>query len=941
MAHAYYLPLLLLSAVPAAAQAVAVELATTPPDTLRRPFRGTLPDSLAAVPTVGGMLRVQGQEQPARPFLTVQDQLRTVAGVQATPYDGSPGSGQVVRIRGAGTVYGSGQPLYVVDGLPALNDELTTDQFWGAISLPSPAASNSYSQGPTIAEQHAESGASPLQLLPPEAIASVEVLAGPAAVARYGPLGANGVVSIRTRPAASGLRPLRVRYAAYAGVQQVRQRYDLLKAGEFAAIANDSYRNQGGGAASMPYPDPPAGPGTDWQREAYHLAGLQQHQLSLEGRTPRTGYLLSADYRQQAGVLRGSDLSRYGLRLALDQRPADHLTLQASVAVSQTDQRLPYTLGAGGAVLAALLAPPTAAVRTTQGDYNGYETPTANLSNRFNNPLAISEYSYRQPRTRRLLAHLAADYQPAPGLTVQAALNLQRTQADVASYYAPPFALFRAPGSSEQYGSQAYRTTQLATRLAVHYERQLGMHHHLGAEVDYQFQQVNYRVSTEVTYNTYLQPGGPVAGSSFYSLSLELNRPAQLHRPWARLHYAFDSTLTVEAGLSYAHFRELERTEYYPHAQVSWRTRPLASVAGQALPLTLWLGAARTSLLGYGFGISGPAFLSTPFSGGFSPPDYRRQAPLRTGQLEAGLRLGPPAGRFIAQLVAYQRQSQRALLSSQRPFYSPNQGNSVITTFDEGTIRNQGLELTLAASWQARRWQGTTRLAASANRNRVQGDEYAVQNNAAFDNRPAAAFYGLRQDGLTANGALRYQDVTGDGLGNYLDQQYLGSGIPAYLASLSQQLRLGRLAVDAQFDGQFGYQVLNHQLVFLDVPTGYNNHAATVRDAWTPTNTATSVPAPGRDYPRPVDVSGNGSSRLLENGSHVRLSSLTVTYRWRQTATQDLSLWVGAQNLFVLTSYRGYDPNVSSGGSSGGLAGQDVGAVPVPRTWLLGVRASL
>ena len=71
----------------------------------------------------------------------------------------------------------------------------------------------------------------------------------------------------------------------------------------------------------------------------------------------------------------------------------------------------------------------------------------------------------------------------------------------------------------------------------------------------------------------------------------------------------------------------------------------------------------------------------------------------------------------------------------------------------------------------------------------------------------------------------------------------------------------------------------------------------------------------------------------------MRLSSLTLTYRLRQTATQDISVWVGGQNLFVLTAYRGYDPNVSSGGSTPYLAGRDYGAVPVPRTWLLGVKA--
>ena len=938
----YYFAAFLFSALPLAAQTTPAP--PTPADTLRPAFRGTWPDSLAALPTTGGTLRVQGQAQPARAFLTVQDQLRTVAGVQVTPYDGSPGSGQVVRIRGASQIIGSGQPLYVVDGLPALNDELTPDQWLFTSNIPSPFGANSYVTGATAPEQHAEAGANPLQLLPPESIESIEVLAGPAAVARYGPLGANGVISIRTRrPAAAdgasgASQPLRVRYTAYAGVQQVRQRYELLGASEFANIANQAFLNRNGSGVTVPFANTQLGAGTDWQREAYHLAGLQQHQLSLEGRTPRTGYLLSADYRQQAGVLRGSDLSRYGLRLALDQHPTERLALRATVAVGQTDQRLPYNEGPSGAVRAALQAPPTAPVRDAQGAYSGYDYNVNNPTTRFANPLAISDYTYRQPRTRRLLAQLAADYQPAPGLTVQAALNLQLTQLDAASYYTPRLFIYGPPTSNEQYGTQTYQNNQVQARLAAHYERQLGQHHHLGLEVDYQYQQANYRTSLKTQYPFY-GPGGTMVGGS--TAGLELSALPRLHRPWARLHYAFDSTLTAEVGLSYAHFKEAEKTEYYPSAQLGWHPRALALGASQPLPLSLWVGAARTSVLGYGAGIFGPYSLVSPPPASYNLPYFsRRQGPLRTDQLEVGLRLGQPAGPFSVQVVAYQRQTEHVLLSTLGILPTAS-GYSYYYFFNEGQLRNQGLELTLAGTWRAGRVQGTTRLAASLNRNRLHGDEYAVQTDAAFDNHPAGTFYGLQQDGLTANGALRYLDANGDGNRDFRDRQYLGSGIPAQLASLSQQLRLGRLALDVQLDGQFGYQVLNSQLASLDTPTGYANNATTVRNYWTPTNPNTTVPAPGREYFLPAYVTDPVSNRLLENGSHVRLSSLTLTYRLRQTATQDLSLWVGAQNLFVLTSYRGYDPNVSSGGSAPGQAGLDYGAVPVPRTFLLGVRASL
>ncbi|MDQ2794670.1 MAG: TonB-dependent receptor plug domain-containing protein [Bacteroidota bacterium] len=926
MTKSYYFGMLAcVLAQPAAAQSSGPALPPASPtaaaaDTVRRPpFRGELPDSLATIPTPATTVQVQGQEQPARPLLTIQDQLRTVAGVQVTPYDGSPGSGRVVRIRGASVAQGLAQPLYVVDGLPALNDDLTPGQSPGLLSL---AAAHFFDQNSqTVAEQNAETGASPLQLLPPEAIASIEVLAGPAAVARYGPLGANGVISIRTRRGRAG-QPLRVHYRAYVGVQQVRQRYELLNASEYATLANEAARQRFGPSVPLPFASTDLGAGTDWQAETYRLAGLQQHNVSLDGGRGNTTYLLGLDYRRQAGVLRGSDLTRLGLRLALDQRVGARLTLRGTVALGQTDQHLPNAFGTQGAVQAALLAPPNQTVRDAQGNYNGYgpytNYPSARLI--FTNPLAIAEYAYRTPRTRRALAQLAATYTPLPHLTVEAAANFQRTVL-AADGQQPVYNFGNnqqlPPTSSYSAATQVYRTSQWAARLALRYQRQLGARHMVGVEIDYQYQAADVFARSELR--------GLPNPSSFpaFTSYLEQSGEMRLHRPWAALNYSFDSTLTVQAGLSYGHYRGGERTEYYPSAELGWQAGPR---------WRWWLGAARTSTLGTGYSFGGPERLVRG-----SVLDATYQSPLYTDQAETGLRLR--RGRLTAQLVAYQRTSYHALINTQVGL--PNSGGlyTYLTIFNEATIRNQGLELTLTADWQRGRLQGTTHLVGSLNRNRLRENDTPFPLSPAYDNHPTGSFYGYQQDGLNANGSLRFRQQTAGNGTSFPGQALLGNGIPAQLLSLSQQLRLGRLALDAQLDGLFGYQILNQQLNLLDLPSGYFNSATTVRDRWTPTHPSTTVPVAGTSAGSPYFGASSISDRLLENGNNVRLSSLTLTYRLRQTATQDLSLWVGGQNLFVLSSYRGYDPNVSSGGSTPSAAGQDYGAVPVPRTWLLGVKA--
>jgi hypothetical protein len=926
--------LVVLTATAAKAQQPTPSLppAPTPTDTLRHTFRGTWPDSLATAPTPGTTLQLQGQDQPARPFLTIQDQLRTVAGVQVTPYDGSPGSGNVVRIRGASVASGLAQPLYVIDGLPALNDDLTPGQSYGLTAPMAPfEPSNNYPYQPTVAERNAEVGASPLQLLPPDAIASIEVLAGPAAVARYGPLATNGVISITTRTGQTS-RPLRVRYAAYVGVQQVRQRYDLLNATQYAQVANEAVLNAG--STALPFPSTNLGAGTDWQAETYRTAGLQQHLVSLEGGRDKTSFLLSLDYRKQHGVMQHADLTRLGLRLALDQRVGQRLHLRGTAALSQTSQQLPYTTGNAGATRTALLAPPTQPVRNPDGIYSGYNTrsnfgPSLALTN----PVAVADYAYRTPRTRRMLAQLAADYKVLPHLTAHAAANFQRTilTAESNRLYTYYDGATLTPPTSQNYATQIYRTSQWGAQLALRYAQQLGTRHAIGAEIDYQYQGNNLIGRTDYLFSY----GNAGFSSGYYEAGAEL----RLHRPWARLQYSLDSALTVEAGLSYAHYRDANRTEYYPNAQVSWQAR-----SGRPTAMRLWLGTGRTSTLGANFPLFGPARLISPSSGPGTFSPMRLQSPLYADQLEAGLHLGRRHGRLTGQLVAYQRTSHHALVEQLVPVALSGGGFSYLTGYDEATIRNQGLELTLAADWQHGRLQGSTRLVCSLNRNRLREQQENAPLNPAFDNHPTGTFYGYRQDGVDVNGARRF--VRSSNSTANLVQGVLGGGIPTQLASLSQQLRLGRLALDAQVDGMFGYQVLNQQLDLLDSPTGITNSATTVNDRWTPTNPNTTIPAAGvgsRVYDPSIqyglNFSANTPDRLLENGTHVRLSSLTLTYRLRQTETQDISVWVGGQNLLVLTGYRGYDPNVSSGGNAATYAGIDFGAVPVPRTWLLGVKA--
>lgn len=256
-------------------------------------------DSLAAAPdSIASRLRAG-----TLPFLTIQPTLSRVAGAQVTPYSGAPGAWSTVRIRGIANVTGNSQPLYVVDGVPAYNTDVTPEEWSSAADF-----FNRSQQFSTPISTPYTPAANPLLDLPVEDVAQVEVLKGAAATARYGMQGTNGVILITTRSGADGAglpQPLRVRYAGWGGVQQVRQRYELLNAYQYAHLANVAALSNG---RSAPYSSADLAKlsEVDGQDGLLQTAGVQSHNLSLDGLRHHTHSATRCRWPAPAGPACGS-----------------------------------------------------------------------------------------------------------------------------------------------------------------------------------------------------------------------------------------------------------------------------------------------------------------------------------------------------------------------------------------------------------------------------------------------------------------------------------------------------------------------------------------------------------------------------------------------------------------------------------------------------------
>lgn len=855
-------------------------------------------DSLAAAPdSIASRLRAG----TLPPFPTIQPALSRVAGAQVTPYSGAPGAWSTVRIRGVANVTGSRQPLYVVDGVPAYNTDVTPEEWSSAADF----FNRSQPFSTPISTPHTPA-ANPLLDLPVEDVAQVEVLKGAAATARYGMQGTNGVILITTRSGAEGAgpsQPLRVRYAGWGGVQQVRQRYELLGARQYANLANVAALNSGQPA---PYPATSLASlrEVDWQDQVLQTAGSQSHHLSLDGLRHRTRYYVAADYLRQTGVVKESGLSRYHLRANLDQQLTAKLSVGLKASGSQTDQfyggRDPQ---ATSLLRTALFAPPAGRPAAAGAGSGFYPF----------DPL-FELYSFGgAPRTRRLLAQLRATYRFTDELRLS--VRGSREQVEVRELdHSPSFdpsAPLGSPPVVAETGTATISAHNSVLDATLSYQHTFGGQHALTGSLSYLRQQFE-RTLTQHSYSGF----GGFRAESGYQISWQSNH---IHSPSAQVGYTYAGRYEVQASLrtDFALSPDNSEGQYYwfPGAELSWHLQKEAFLAGVSSlsDLTLWAGTGRTSSY-------------------FSPD--------RTSQQDAGLRLAAFGGRLRLEAALYQRRTRHAqtLLALPVAFTNPRE---VVYFEPDVSLLNQGVELTLGSTWRVGPLAGTSQLAAATNRNQVEDITtpftYLISSHGLEAGQPVGGFYSFQQEGTYPAGSpnagqIHYRDFNGDGRLDYQDTPYQSSSLPRYTLNFYQQVRLRRFELEAQLDGLFGYQLLNTTLAILDTPTGQTNSSVRAQDYWSPDHQDTFIPKAGA-YP-PYRT----SDRNLASGDHLRLSQLTLSYDMLRAGARRASVWVGGQNLLVTGSYRGYDPNVSSGGAAPLQAGEDASVYPVARVWQVGVR---
>jgi TonB-linked SusC/RagA family outer membrane protein len=312
----------------------------------------------------GAVSVVNGKDLAALNPQRIEQALQgQVAGVQISSASGSPGGALNIRIRGLST-NGDNAPLILVDGVPYSDDGLAA--------------------------------------LNPSDVESINVLKD-ASAAIYGVRAANGVVIITTKQGKRNAKPV-LEFGGYYGIQQTSRQLDLLNANEFGILKNETFAS---GGQTPPYANPNMGKGTDWQKEVFQTAPIQNYNLTVTGGSEKSSYSIGGSYLDQEGIVGGdkSGYRRYNARINFTTEIAPKLTLQNVLLYTNERRSTLNENGISSVLFNTINANPAASPFNPDGTYAYLEDVSEVI-----NPLAQIANTFNRTRTNKVVGKQELTY---------------------------------------------------------------------------------------------------------------------------------------------------------------------------------------------------------------------------------------------------------------------------------------------------------------------------------------------------------------------------------------------------------------------------------------------------------------------------------------------------------------------------------------------------
>ncbi|RAW00202.1 SusC/RagA family TonB-linked outer membrane protein [Pseudochryseolinea flava] len=840
-----------------------------------------------------------------------------IAGVNVVSASGEPGTTQSITVRGPGGIRTGSTPLFVVDGL---------------------ALDNSGTGGV---------GVNPLNFINPQDIASIDVLKDASATAIYGSRGANGVILITTKKGKAGVSS--ISYAFDYGISKMARKIDVFSADEYRQRVPEA-----GGVLEDSLAS------TDWQDEITRVAYTKNHNVNFSGGSEKFAYYASLGMQDQEGVLKNSELKRYTGRLNVSQKflSDDRIAVDLNLNATQTTAQRPSIEGVIGT---ALSANPTYPAYDENGD--PYRYPSGM------NPLLSLELNKDIVTTNRVIGNISPSIKLIKGLEYKLNFGIDYASSTRDNR-------MKANTLPPQDGRLESTFGVNSNSLIENYLTYTAIknRHAFSALVGHSYQKFFIQSRTFSVNKFPVSELDPInIPGSGQDLTLANNRPTgyatrnELQSFFGRANYEFNNryllTATVRVDGS-SKFGENNQYGTFPSFSLGWRISEEEFMSSIPVSnLKLRLGWGQTGNQEIPSKITRQLFISTVTGSTSYPLSNAQPGPAGTvfsrlrnediqwevsTQTNIGIDFAFLRGALSGSVDVFNKVSNNILLETNS--FDPQPSDKYWMNVEDMEISNKGLEIALNYDYVATSGFGfsiggnttfikneisNSPFSIIASGNATGSGLTSATINGYVNGEPIGTFYLKEFLGVGENGKSIFNDRDSDGYITDRDRIAAGSALPKVMYAFNATVRYKGFDLTANFNGVSGNKIYdNTENAFF--------YKAKISKGVNTTDAAFEYPQESAN--NAADV----STRFLKDGSFLRLNNLALGYNLNPSAIK-LDNWIKSirfsvtgQNLFVITDYDGYDPEVNIDRTVSGVTsyGIDYLSYPKARTIILGLNVS-
>lgn len=825
-----------------------------------------------------------------------------VAGVQVIQNSGAPGAGTTIRIRGASSIRAGNGPLFVVDGVPLAGNNTR------------PNVDVAADIGGATPEGN------PLNFINPADIASMEVLKDASAAAIYGSRGANGVVIITTKRAQSGQAKVDVNMSV--GTSSILKRLQVLDGNQYrTALGEFGFPTT---VSTGAVPTANFGANEDGLGSILRNGTTQNYGVALSAGTDNAKYRLSFSYLDQEGIIRKTGFKKYtvGFNSSFKMLDSKKLTLDVSVLTSHTSEQvapISNTAGFKGSLIGqALQWNPTKALRKADGSLN-IEYGSTDI-----NPLAYSEAYFDNPKVTTVLASIAPSYKFNDKLEykLQYAVNYGsgvRKAYTTAYININEIALTAGRGGAANVAQNELVTTTITNTLS--FNDKIGKDLNVSAVVGHEYIKTNFNgnsdfargfIPTEAPYYYFMASSDPTTRRMTGFADPQVELQSYFARGIFNLQDKYLLTATVRADGS-SKFGSENKYGVFPALAAAWNLSRESFLKD--------VKAVENLKLRLGWGVTGnqefPAgasqFLYTLNNG--NPADLTQSQIANpflkwetTTTTNIGLDFTIAKGKVNIGVEYFDRKTKDILFP--RGAADPVTPNGAVKWVNlPGVISNSGVELNIGASLVKNKdWNVDINLNATFLKNKITDFKEELPTGEVNGQGLSGAYAQLLKNDQPLN-SFYLKDFIGidktTGISLYKNGEekfFLGSPNPTTLLGFTTNVEYKKFALELAFNGSMGQMVYNNtaNAVLALANLGKRNIGLAEY------NTAKAL---GEKPVNPISA----SSRYLEKGDYLRLANATLSYRLGNIGNviKNANVYITAQNLFIITNFTGFDPEVN------------------------------